>query len=174
MIYKKNPYITKCVNVKSKWRSNKKCTVSLSWHQVHTYNQSFQKMRDETTFIPPDALCWYKWLKQKGKRHLVSHYLHEKHKKQQDELEERRIKRMRRKNKHMYNRERIGRMFKQDLSFHDKQRNINVSKNVTTISKQRKCILKTLSERDLSKLENDQMCFNCKTKKAMKEHKCMK
>ena len=174
MIYKKNPYITKWVNVKSKWRSSKKYIVLLSWYQVHIHDQSYRKMTDETIFIPPDELHWYNWLKQKEKIHPVSYYLHKKHQNRQKKLEERRVKRLIRKNKYMYKGDNIGRMCKQDLLFYAKERNIKIPQNIKTIGKQRKYILKTLRERDVNKWEENQMCFKCKTKKAMKEHKCMK
>ena len=175
MIYKKNPYISKWVNVKSKWRSSKKYIVLLSWYQVHIYNKSFLKLEDENTFIPPDELHWYKWLKQKKKKkNPVSHYLHEKHKNRNKILEKRRINRIIRKNKNAYKGDNVGRMSKEDLLFHAKERNVKIPKNIRTIAKQRKYALNTLRERDLNKWEDNQMCFRCKKNKAKKKHKCMK
>ena len=139
-IYKKNPYITKWVNVQSKWRSSKKYIVLLSWYQVHIYNQSFRKMTDETVFIPPDELHWYKWLKQKKNIHPVSHYLHKKHQIRTKILERRRINRLIRKNKYVYKGDNIGKMRKQDLLFYAKERNIQIPTNIGTIDKQRKYI----------------------------------
>ena len=172
MIYKKNPYITKWVNVKSKWRSSKKYIVLLSWYQVHIYNESYRKMVNESTFIPEDELHWYKWLKQgmgeKKKEHPVSHYLHEKHIKRQQLLEERRVKRIIRKNKNVYKGDNIGRMCKEDLLFYAKERNVKIPTNIGTVRKQREYILKTLRERDLNKWEENQICFKCKSKKGKK------
>lgn len=176
LINKKNPFVTKWVNVKSKWRSSKRYVVLLSAYQVHIYNKSVEKIHwpERDIEIPKDELHWYKWMKNKCKT-PVSKFLHDKHKQYQKLLEFRRIEGIKRKNKFVCKCENVGKMTKDDICILAEEQNVKITSDIKTMKLKQLngWILTTLGERDFSEWVNKQLCFKgeCK-KKANHKFKC--
>ena len=168
-IHKKNKFITKWINVKSKWRSSKKYVVMIGFFQIYLYNQSMKKSfyekknnidKAERIKIKEDEMHWYEWIKN-DRNEPVSVYLSEKYRDIQKTLEERRVSRMIRSRKYYYGTINVGVMNKEDLLYFAKEHAVDIPNNIQKKKKLiRDHVLDELKKRKKKEWENNQTCFN--------------
>ena len=183
LIHKSNPYITKWMNVKSKFRSSKKYNVILGFYEIFLFNQSqlklfYEEMNDDVEankiIIKDDEMHWYNWLKHgnhdvSNQKHPVSYYLSEKYNKIQKTLEARRVERMKRSRQYYYGCINVGVMNKEDLLYFAKEHQVDIPKHITKKKSIRDHVLSELRKRYQKEWENSQTCFDNKcNKKATK------
>ena len=127
--FKKDKYVYRWDNVKSKHKSSKRYKVLMSHLQIFLYDAAHKKMHDDNVKINEEEMHWYNHLKQEQEeKKLVSHFLSEKYQNMQKVLEEKRQKRMKRRRKYYYKNLNIGIMKKEDLLYFAQEHNIVIAK----------------------------------------------
>ena len=77
-IHKKDKYVIKFVNMKSKWKSSNKYNIILNFRQLVSFKKAVDKFYANKTNITFELneIHWYKWLLS-NKKKKVSEFLHE-------------------------------------------------------------------------------------------------
>ena len=167
-IHRINKWVTKWVNVRSKWRSSQKYVVMMGFHEVFLHNQSQLKVFYEEENkeneakkikIKDDETHWYNWMKD-GETKKVSTYLSQKYKDDQKTLEQRRVARMMRSRKFYYGNINVGVMNKEDLLYFAREHSVKIPKKMNKKVTIRNYVLEELRKRHKKDWENNQICHN--------------
>ena len=154
-VHEKNPYVTRWLNVKSKYKSSNKYAILMNFYEIVLYNQSKRKLYFESSDdeelkkkgkcieIKHDEMHWYLWLKN-GKKGKVSQYLSKKYQDRQHQLEQRRVQRLIRRRKNYYGSTNVGIMTIEEMQDFAKEHGVKIPSKVTKKQQIRDYLLKEL------------------------------